>query len=275
LKWNKLKNIKSFSVLIIPDHTGSESKSHKLTIQKLILIVCIYTLAVGFAGYLLISVTPIDKLFFSKSSVFSSDELEMVKELNLKMNFLMKELESLKSTNERLRYAIILGDSSLMDSLTRKKDSLRIDDRKIEGNIFAVLKKLIFPGEDKKEKSYYFSRPVSGFVSRAFNEDRGHLGIDYVAKIGTPVYSAANGFVIFSDYTVRDGNMIIISHPEQFISVYKHCSSLIKQERDIVIQGELIALSGNSGQITTGPHLHFEIWRNGKPIDPNTVLLNY
>jgi murein DD-endopeptidase MepM/ murein hydrolase activator NlpD len=69
--------------------------------------------------------------------------------------------------------------------------------------------------------------------------------------------------------------MIIIVHPDDYITVYKHCSLLIKKERERVLQGELIALSGNTGEITTGPHLHFEVWKNGKPIDPKEILINY
>jgi murein DD-endopeptidase MepM/ murein hydrolase activator NlpD len=101
------------------------------------------------------------------------------------------------------------------------------------------------------------------------------MGLDYVVKAGTPVYATAGGFVIFSGYTIDDGYTIIISHNEEFISIYKHCSSLIKKQRERVEQGELIAISGNSGKLTTGPHLHFEIWENGKPVDPEKIILNY
>jgi murein DD-endopeptidase MepM/ murein hydrolase activator NlpD len=68
--------------------------------------------------------------------------------------------------------------------------------------------------------------------------------------------------------------MIIIAHPDGYMTVYKHCSVLLKKTRDIVSEGELIALSGNTGELSTGPHLHFEIWKNGKPLDPQNLLLN-
>ncbi len=101
------------------------------------------------------------------------------------------------------------------------------------------------------------------------------MGIDYVLKTGTQISAAASGYIIFADFTVKDGYMIIILHPHDYISVYKHCSSLLKKTREIVQEGEIIALSGNTGEITTGPHLHFEIWHHGKPINPKSVLLNY
>ncbi|HEY6907521.1 MAG TPA: M23 family metallopeptidase, partial [Ignavibacteriaceae bacterium] len=102
-----------------------------------------------------------------------------------------------------------------------------------------------------------------------------HMGIDFVIKTGTPVYATANGFVIFADYTTNDGYMIIIDHNNGYISVYKHCSVLLKRSRETVLQGETIALSGNTGEISTGPHLHFEIWKEGEPVDPKSVLINY
>jgi murein DD-endopeptidase MepM/ murein hydrolase activator NlpD len=100
------------------------------------------------------------------------------------------------------------------------------------------------------------------------------MGLDFVVKEETPVYAAAGGYVIFADYTVNDGYMIILNHINGYISVYKHCSSLVKRVRENVEQGELIALSGNTGRKTTGPHLHFEIWKNGKPVDPEKFFIN-
>ena len=119
-----------------------------------------------------------------------------------------------------------------------------------------------------------FQKPVTGFVNQQFNPDRGHLGIDYGTKKGSPVCAAAGGIVLFADYTIDNGYMLIIQHDKDFISIYQHCSTLLKKTRDVVRQGEVIALSGNSGKNTTGPHLHFEIWQNGKPINPEKYLIN-
>ena len=90
------------------------------------------------------------------------------------------------------------------------------------------------------------------------------MGIDFVAKVGTPVYATASGYVIFAGYTVRDGYMIILSHPGGYISVYKHCSVLLKKARDVVLEGETIALSGNTGELTTGPAGSKNTFKRGK-----------
>ena len=198
-----------------------------------------------------------------------------INELNHKLNQVTKELEHLKDTNERLKFAIGLGDSTLLKS--SGKDTAKAERKKnpFGGNIFAIITKMLQGEKDKQSKSYYFSKPADGFISRGFDPERGHMGIDFVIKTGTPVFAAANGYVIFADYTTKDGYMIILNHNNGYISVYKHCSVLLKRARETVLQGEVIALSGNTGEISTGPHLHFEIWKNGEPIDPKKVLINY
>ena len=269
---NKLKKVKNYFVLIIPDQSSSETRSRKLPLSKIIGILLGYTLLISFLGYVFFSVTPIGNLFFPKTKTFSEQEIAKINELNSRMLFLSKELENLKSTNEKLRNAIILGDSSVIESFNVKDTgSLK---KKAGGNILTVIKYLFFPEEGSEEKIDYFIKPVNGFISRGFNTDKGHIGIDFVVKVGSPVYAAANGYVVFADYTSRDGYMMIINHTNDYITVYKHCSILLKKIRDRVFQGELISLSGNSGEITTGPHLHFEIWKQGQPINPKNVFSN-
>lgn len=268
-----LKKLKSFFILIIPDHSTSEARSHKFSLRKIAVFLAGYTIVISLLGYIFFSVTPFGGIFFSQNKKFSPEETKKIEELNSRMIFLSKELESLKSTNERLRYAIMLGDSALIESLYVKSDtnSLR---KKTGGSILTVFRDLINPGKKSPQVTHYFTKPVNGFVSREFNSEKGHIGIDFVVKMGTPVHSTADGYVVFADYTIKDGYMMIINHQDGYISVYKHCSLLLKKIREQVYQGELIALSGNSGEITTGPHLHFEIWKDGQPVNPKNVFYN-
>ena len=268
------KKNKRFSLIYVPEDSTGKPRSLKLTVKKVLLLLAVYTSVIFFAGYLILSVTGLGDLLYSSNTGLSQSDRQIVSQLNTKLIFLTKELESLKSTNERLKYAIILGDSSLIDSLSPPDTSNSLEN-KAGGSLLNIVKYL-FSGEKNKDiqqKSYYFKSPVAGFISRGFEPKIGHFGVDFVVKTGTPVYAAASGFVIFADYTIRDGYMIILSHPDNYITVYKHCSSILIHTRDIVQQGELIALSGNTGEITTGPHLHFEIWKNGYPIDPKLELI--
>jgi murein DD-endopeptidase MepM/ murein hydrolase activator NlpD len=270
---NKLKKIKNFFILIIPGQSASDAKSRKFSLTKVFGILLGYTLLISFLGYLFFSITPIGNIFFPKTKTFSDQDIEIINELNNRMVFLSRELEDLKSTNEKLRNAIMLGDSSVIKSLDINADTSSLK-KKAGGSILSVIKDLFFREEGSKEKIDYFIKPVNGFISRGFDVKIGHIGIDFVVKVGTPVYAAASGYVVFADYTPRDGYMMIINDADDYITVYKHCSILLKKVRDRVFQGELISLSGNTGEITTGPHLHFEIWKQGRPINPKDVFSN-
>ena len=105
-----------------------------------------------------------------------------------------------------------------------------------------------------------FYRPTRGMITDKFDADRKHYGTDIAANPGESVLATLDGTVILSTYTAETGYVIEVQHNQDFISVYKHCGSLLKREGDAVQAGEAIALVGNSGQLTTGPHLHFELW---------------
>ena len=110
--------------------------------------------------------------------------------------------------------------------------------------------------------------PISGTVSQKYDAQRKHYAVDVVAPRETPVKAAANGIVIFAEWTADTGHVIILEHRDGFLSVYKHNGSLNKTQGDIVRAGEVIASVGNTGEFTTGPHLHFELWDKGTPINP-------
>lgn len=114
--------------------------------------------------------------------------------------------------------------------------------------------------------------PVDGYVTRTFDAGSGHVGIDIAGKMNTPIAAVADGTVIFSGWTYHDGNMVIISHGGGYFSVYKHNQSNIVQQGAVVRRGETIALLGNTGKHSYGPHLHFELWKDGVPLDPAYYL---
>jgi murein DD-endopeptidase MepM/ murein hydrolase activator NlpD len=114
--------------------------------------------------------------------------------------------------------------------------------------------------------------PVNGTISERYDSEKRHFAVDVVAPKDTPVKAVANGMVIFSEWTADTGYVIILEHKDGLLSVYKHNGSLSKVQGDIVRAGEVIASVGNTGEFTTGPHLHFEIWDNGTPVNPMNFI---
>lgn len=113
-----------------------------------------------------------------------------------------------------------------------------------------------------------FFKPVDGLITSHFDVSKQHFGVDVVTNGDATVKATLGGVVIFSDWSVSGGHTILIQHPENIISVYMHNSLVTKHSNELVKTGEVIGVVGNSGELSSGPHLHFELWQNGSPINP-------
>jgi murein DD-endopeptidase MepM/ murein hydrolase activator NlpD len=122
------------------------------------------------------------------------------------------------------------------------------------------------------EKLLFF-KPVDGLVTQSFSADEKHYGVDVVSKENELIKSTLGGIVVFSSWTSETGNVIAIQHANNFVSIYKHNSALLKQQGETVTVGESIAIIGNSGKWSSGPHLHFELWHNNQAVNPENYIL--
>lgn len=121
------------------------------------------------------------------------------------------------------------------------------------------------------QETFFFS-PITGFISDRYDMKRGHYGVDVVAKTNEAVKNVADGSIIFASWTQDSGYVIMIQHRGNLISVYKHNAELLKKVGTFVNAGEIISIVGNSGEMTDGPHLHFELWYNGNPLNPEDFV---
>ncbi|MDH5609778.1 MAG: M23 family metallopeptidase [Cyclobacteriaceae bacterium] len=121
-------------------------------------------------------------------------------------------------------------------------------------------------------REMYLFMPVEGIVSNSFNPKEDHFGLDLVAKENEPVKAVADGVVIFSSWTLDGGYVMGIQHRGNLFSVYKHNSELLKNVGNFVAGGEIVAIIGNTGELTSGPHLHFELWHKGNPVNPEGYI---
>ena len=117
-------------------------------------------------------------------------------------------------------------------------------------------------------EEFVFFKPVEGLVISRFDVPNKHFGIDVAANANASVKATLDGVVIFADWSVSGGHTILIQHEENIVSVYLHNSSITKKLNELVKAGEVIGVVGNSGESSSGPHLHFELWQNGSPINP-------
>jgi lipoprotein NlpD len=118
----------------------------------------------------------------------------------------------------------------------------------------------------------FFYRPLNGIISSAFNEEKQHFGIDLTAAPKDNVIATLDGTVIYAGFDPKYGNVISLQHKNDFISIYKHNDILLKEVGDRVVAGEAIAVVGNTGELSTGPHLHFELWHKGDPVNPEEYI---
>lgn len=273
-----LKRFKNFSIIIVPDDTHENSRAMKISLNSVLLYSLIYTLIIFLLGFYLISFSPLGELMLPKSLRISDSDIQRINKLNERIIYLDQEIEKLRSVNSRLRNAILLGDSTISFPQNNKKNSETKVEKKlpIEGNLISIVLDFLRGFNFSSTQDYIsFIKPVTGYISRKFDPMNGHFGSDFVVKENSPIFASAGGHILFADYTPDYGYTLIINHDKNYVTKYLHCSALLKKEGDTVTQGETIALSGNSGRKSSGPHLHFEIWHNGKAIDPEKILLKF
>lgn len=190
--------------------------------------------------------------------------------LNMK-NVINGDIKIVKDTT-----AIAVQNSGLYDSIPLEGASEAEKNLREQVNKNENFTLDISPDKPKTSNNvsgFYFFTPLKGFVTARFEPKKEHYGVDIVAPENSPIKSTLDGVVVMSTYTAETGYVIAIQHNNNLISLYKHCSVLLKKQGDYVNAGDVIAIVGNSGEQTTGPHLHFELWYNGNAIDPEDYLV--
>ncbi len=207
-----------------------------------------------------------------KQAVLNASKLDS---LTISYNQSLNQLNSIKR--------VLTGDIEFEEFKERefKVDTenieVKLSSKKIKGD--SVLRSKV-EQEDKynfsininADESFLFFPPVSGYISQKFDPSKKHFAIDIVAKENEPVKSVADGAVIFSEWSSDTGYVIILEHEQGYLSVYKHNESLNYVQGDMVKAGDIIGTIGNTGEYSTGYHLHFELWNDGYPLDPQDFI---
>ena len=203
-------------------------------------------------------------------------------ELALKSDSLVVALQKNEAYINSIK-KILTGD---LDHAKLNRDSILASNNVIPSNIDMTPSKADLKLREQVEKedkynvfekarpntSIVFFAPVKGIVTEKFNPKNKHFAIDVALPKNTPIKAVLSGTILFADWTPSTGHVVILRHNNGFISVYKHAASLTKSQGDIVKTGEVIALAGSTGRESTGVHLHFELWKDGYPIDPSSFI---
>lgn len=276
-KWSE-----KFRIILLRDENLEKIKEFRLsTLQFYTSILLAVLLVIGLTSIVIIF-TPIKKTIpgygdITENKVYS-DLLNTVQELEKKAventAYIEKVQGLLNGNHESENSEVSMGTA---DSINKKSIVARSEeDELLRKKITTVSNQglslpPVMKGENSNSKSIQgrtLISPLKGVISAPFYGAKEHYGVDILAPALTPIKSVDKGIVISADWTMETGYTIGVQHDDNLISYYKHNSALLKKTGEKVDAGEAIAIIGNTGHLSSGPHLHFELWYNGKSLDP-------
>lgn len=275
----KQKLIDKYRLVVLNEDTFEEKLSFKLNRLNVFIFGSVFSIFIIVGTIFLIAFTPLKEYIPGYSStklkkeatqlVYKTDSLEQVLKVN--NQYLQNVRQLLTGKISEVKF----DKDSAMQQIKFQRDSLNLSPSETDLDFRKEVESedrfsLFNPA--KKTSDIVFFSPITGIISDRFDIEKKHFAIDIAVAAGTPVKAVADGTVIFAGWTSDTGNVIILEHGKGFISVYKHNRILHKQEGDVVTSGEVIAASGNTGEFSTGAHLHFELWHDGQPVNPESYI---
>ena len=281
LKRKKIKK-KLFTknrLVILNEDTFEEIFSLRLTLMNVFVVATIGALLIIFITTFIIAFTPLREFIPG----YASTQLKKdATELALKSDSLSQALKKNEAYIQSIK-KILTGDldyakfnkdsitASATETISEEELQASKADMKLREEVEREDKYNLFEKAKPKVSTVLFP-PVKGMITEKFNPQKKHYAVDVALAKNTPIKSILSGKVIFADWTPNTGNVVIIRHNNGFISVYKHAASVTVAQGDAVKTGEVIALAGSTGRESTGVHLHFELWKDGYPIDPSIFI---
>ncbi len=268
-----------YRVVILNDDTMEEKLSIQLTRFKVFLLTGTFVILLVVATIYLIAFTPL-KEYIPGYADFNTRQ--MLRELSLRADTLEKQLRQKDLYIMNIRNITegrdlieeipdTIGDPAAfgIDELHRsREDSLLRAEMELADQFDNNYWRINDISSPPEMGNLIFFPPLSGMISSHFDPAEGHYGVDIVADQDEVIKSALDGTVIFSTWSIETGYTIGIQHEQNIVSIYKHNSSLLKDEGSLVEAGDPIAIIGDTGLYSTGTHLHFELWLNGIPVNP-------
>jgi len=273
------KLLHRYRLVILNDETFEERISFNINKLNIALVIAVASLSLVALTSLLIAFTPLREYVPGYTTAAVKDKAT---DLVYEVDSLETELERTKSYFESVQN-VLMGKVSASEI---HRDSLISKDTSVPKNLDLAPSKADSTLRKKVEEKDKYNllpeavsntdftlfAPVRGTISRRFQAEKKHYGIDINAIEGSPIKAVRDGSVIFSEWTFETGFVLILEHQYNLISVYKHNKNLLKKQGDLVKSGEVIARLGNTGELSDGAHLHFELWSDGYPVDPEDYI---
>ena len=275
----KLKH--KYRLILMNDSSLEEQISFRFSALDVITVLTIGCVLLFVFFLLLVGYTPLNEFVPGKASSSLHKELIAItlKTDSLEKKLLVNELYLKNITaivngedpiNISTKNTLVLSASETELSFKKSKE-----DSLLRLAVEAEDKISISP-TDKKDnldmESMLFFSPIKGVITNGFDRKKNHFGTDIVAKQDEPIKCVFDGVVVISHWTSETGNVIGVQHANGMFSLYKHNSILFKRAGEYVKSGEVIAIIGNSGELSSGPHLHFELWHKGTPVNPENYI---
>jgi murein DD-endopeptidase MepM/ murein hydrolase activator NlpD len=266
-------------LVILNEDTFEEVFSLRLTLMNVFVVATIGALLIIFVTTYIIAFTPLREYIPGyASSKLKRDATELALKSDSLTHALKKNEAYIASIKKVLtgdlefaRYSKDSIQPTNSETISEEEMKPSKEDLKLREEVAREDKYNLFEKAKPKVNVVLFP-PVKGMITEKFNPKDKHYAIDIALAKNTPIKAILSGIVIFADWTPNTGNVVIIRHNNGFISVYKHAASLTVAQGDKVRTGEVIALAGSTGQESTGVHLHFELWKDGYPIDPSIFI---
>jgi len=279
---------KKYRLILTDDHTFEERFSFSVSRLNAVILILSLGIVVFFITFLAILLTPLKEYVPGHES---QTALKEIYRLNQKADSLLLDIKQKNLYIENIRR--IINNEDTLESLAEepvtevnydtvtlqssKEDSIFREEFENEQmfNLYFNEGKANVPSAQHPSsiRDFNFFTPLNGIITAPFDISKNHYGVDIVAGKNETIKATLSGTVVFSGWTTETGNIIIIQHPANIVSVYKHCSALLVKEGDPVNAGDPIAITGSTGKQQTGPHLHFELWNNCTPVNPAKYIL--
>ena len=267
-----------YRMIVINETTFNEELSFRFSRLNIFSIIILLLVFIFTGTFFLVSYTPIKEFIpgytstkVRKEAIRNTFLLDSLVTKFQKQDQFIKSIKSaLSGKNESDEGLLKEINKNNLESFNREFNRVKADSL-LRLEVMQEDKYNLMPNSKNNVKFMLFS-PASGLISEPFNSEIKHFAVDVALAKDTPIKSVAVGTVVLAEWTSDTGYVVVIKHNHGLLSVYKHNSTIEKSQGDIVQAGEVIAFAGNSGELSTGYHLHFELWIDGYPVDPTNFI---